>query len=234
MKTLFRAIERGVSNHGWLLSYHTFSFSHYFNPEKMGFGRLRVLNDDTVKPGFGFGTHPHENMEIVSIPLAGAIGHKDSTGTNGSIHVGEVQIMSAGTGITHSEFNHSSQEELKFLQVWILPEKINIAPRYDQKSFPKDSFQENWKLVVSPKSENDTIWINQNSFFSLGNFSNGKKISYKLYDPSNSVFLFLIEGSILVDGEVLDRRDGIGLSGNIEYSIEVKADANLLAIEVPK
>ncbi len=232
-KTIHKANTRGIADFGWLHSKHTFSFSSYYNPNRMQFGALRVLNDDIVAPGMGFGTHGHENMEIVSIPLKGELSHKDSMGTAEVIHSGEVQIMSAGTGIRHSEFNHSESEPVNFLQIWILPKEIGIKPRYEQKEFSIADRQNKIKTVVSPNKNSNSVWINQDSYFSLVNLEKGKSLDYKNHLAGNGVYLFLIDGLITLDGEDFHKRDGVGISEVDSFKMEAVENSEILFIEVP-
>ncbi|MDX2129486.1 MAG: pirin family protein [Chloroherpetonaceae bacterium] len=232
-KIFYPASERGFANHGWLKSFHSFSFGSYHNPEKTNFGLLRVLNDDTVEAGYGFGTHPHQNFEIVSIPLEGALSHKDSTGRAEVIREGEVQIMSAGTGISHSEYNHSTSDLVKFLQIWVFPKVQNIEPRYEQKFFDKAGRVNKFQTVVSPKQESGGVWINQDATFSLGDFETGRQIEYALQHSGNGIYLFVIEGEIEFDSQVIGRRDAIGVSGQNTFSFKALKDSKLLLIEVP-
>lgn len=232
-KMIHKANTRGVADFGWLHSKHTFSFSSYYNPNRMQFGALRVLNDDIVAPDMGFGTHGHENMEIVSIPISGELAHRDSTGNAEVIRSGEVQIMSAGTGIRHSEFNHSQNDPVNFLQIWILPKEIGIKPRYEQKLFEVSERKNKLQTVVSPVKNSDAVWINQDSYFSLANIEQGKELEYKMNLAGNGVYLFLIEGSITFDGEIFEKRDGIGISEVDRFKIQAKQNAEILFIEVP-
>ena len=195
-----RAAERGGANHGWLNAKHYFSFASYHNPEKVHFGLLRVLNDDTIAAGAGFPPHPHDNMEIVTIPLSGALQHKDNTGGAGVIKAGDVQIMSAGTGVQHSEFNASKTEEATLFQVWIFPKERNIKPRYDQRSFDINERINKWQIVVSPNDDDNALWINQEARFSLTKLEAGKSLSYKNAFLGNGVYLVVVNGSIEVDG----------------------------------
>jgi quercetin 2,3-dioxygenase len=228
---LFPANERGHANHGWLNSYHSFSFASYYDPAKVHFGMLRVLNDDTVAPGMGFGAHPHDNMEIVSIPLEGALEHKDSMGHTKVITTGEVQIMSAGTGVQHSEYNHSKTEPVKFLQIWIFPKERNITPRYDQKKF---NIGEDLTTVVSPdKNNNDSIWINQYAWFTMAEPKTDKTLNYRLHDPKNGIYLFVIEGETSVGEQKLNKRDAIGLWETSEVTINTKGASKVLLMEIP-
>lgn len=233
MKTiLHKASERGHANFGWLDSHHSFSFGNYYDPQKIHFGALRVLNDDVVSGGMGFGTHPHDNMEIVSIPLEGDLEHKDSTGTNAVIRQYDVQIMSAGTGIQHSEKNHNPDKPVKFLQIWVIPKQRNIKPRYDQKTFKPEDRQNKLQVVVAPDN-NEGVFINQDAWFSLGNFDEGFTTSYTLNKTGNGVYAFVLEGSVTVGGEKLGRRDAVGISetGTVEISADEKSE--VLLIEVP-
>ncbi|MEN8132440.1 MAG: pirin family protein [Pseudomonadota bacterium] len=228
-----RAGSRGVAEHGWLHSHHTFSFADYYDPRRMGFGKLRVINDDVVKPGAGFGTHPHDNMEIVSIPLSGSLRHEDSMGNKHIIRAGEIQIMSAGTGLTHSEYNGSDTEKVKFLQVWVLPKYQNIDPRYAQKTLIATDRENQFDLVVSPDKESDAVWINQDAWFSLGDFDAGQSGEYELHYPEHGVYVFVIDGSIAIGHEMLNKRDAIGLTELDKLIFVANASAKLLIIEVP-
>jgi redox-sensitive bicupin YhaK (pirin superfamily) len=234
MKSIFySAAERGHANFGWLDSYHSFSFGQWHNPQKMHFGALRVLNDDQVKGGAGFGTHPHENMEIVSIPLSGALAHKDSTGTSEVINTGDVQIMSAGSGISHSEFNASKTDPVNFLQVWIFPKQHDIKPRYDQKTFDAAQRVNQWQVVVSPDEKDNAVWINQDAKFSLATIAPGKELNYKNAFAGNGVYFFLLEGKATVADKELNRRDAIGVSETDSVGIKAIDAVSVLAIEVP-
>jgi redox-sensitive bicupin YhaK (pirin superfamily) len=234
MKTVFhQASERGHADFGWLNSYHSFSFGRWYNPEKVHFGALRVLNDDIVKGGGGFGAHPHDNMEIISIPLNGSLAHKDSTGTDGIIKTGDVQIMSAGSGIQHSEYNESKTADVNFLQVWVLPKEENIKPRYDQKTFDHAGRKNKWQVVVSPDEKEGGVWINQDARFALTDVEAGKQISFSPKFSGNGVYIFVIEGEITVDGKKIGKRDAIGVSEANEFSISANQPSTLLAIEVP-
>ncbi len=224
--------ERGHANFGWLDSYHSFSFGNYYDPNKVHFGMLRVLNDDVVEASMGFGTHPHDNMEIISIPLSGELAHKDSTGTNGVILTGDVQIMSAGSGIRHSEFNHSNSKKVNFLQIWILPKKLNIEPRYEQKTFKESDRKNKWCTVVSP-NDSQAVWINQDATFSLSSLEPGSPLKYKLTKPNHGVYIFLISGKITLSDQTLERRDAIGLWDINEFEINAEVKSEILCIEVP-
>lgn len=231
-KTIHRADTRGHADHGWLNAHHSFSFANYYNPERIRFGTLRVLNDDIVQPGEGFGTHPHDNMEIVTIPLKGELAHKDSTGNKEVIRPNEVQIMSAGSGLTHSEFNNSKTEEINLLQIWVFPKEKNIKPRYGQKVFKPEDRQNKIKTVVSPK-DTDALWINQDSYFSLSNLDKNKSVTYDVNTTGNGVYVFVIGGSIEIADETLSRRDAIGLEDLNSIEIKANEKSEVLLIEVP-
>ncbi len=235
MKTvLYPANERGHANHGWLDSYFSFSFSGYQDPKKIHFGALRVLNDDHISGGGGFGTHPHDNMEIVTIPLEGKLAHKDSTGNEGVISKGDVQIMSAGTGIRHSEYNASSVDSARLLQIWVFPKVKNIKPVYGQRNFAINERKNNWQVVVSPDSADHALNINQDARFSLVNLEVGKSIGYQMKWKKNSgLYLFVIEGSLRVNDLSLSKRDALGIVDTEEINMEATTDAEILAIEVP-
>jgi len=230
---LFKSAERGHANHGWLDAYHTFSFASWYDPDRVHFGLLRVLNDDTVAPGMGFGKHPHDNMEIVTIPLSGALKHSDSTGRNEVIKAGEVQIMSAGRGIQHSEFNASSTEPVKLFQIWVFPKERDIEPRYDQRDFGAAAMKDQLRTVVSPEKTDDALWINQDAYFSLGKFETASEIEYKIRHKGNGAFIMIVEGGAEVDGSQLGRRDAIGVSETDAVKIKVEANTEILVIEVP-
>jgi len=232
-KIVHRAETRGLADHGWLKSYHTFSFANYHNPERMRFGLLRVLNDDSVAAGEGFGKHPHDNMEIISIPLSGSLEHQDSMGNKIVIQPNEVQIMSAGTGVKHSEYNHSQTEDVKFLQIWVFPKEKNISPRYEQKVFSEQERKNQLKLVVSPGREDGALWINQDAYFSLGDLDQGTSLNYKIRKEGNGVYLFVLEGTIEAAGETLQRRDGLGVSETNSVDIKAGSAAKVLLMEVP-
>jgi quercetin 2,3-dioxygenase len=233
MKMVFHSADRrGHVNFGWLDSHHSFSFGHYHDPEKMHFGMLRVLNDDVIEGGSGFGAHPHDNMEIVSIPLYGALEHKDSTGTSKVIHEGDVQIMSAGSGIKHSEQNHFKDKETSFLQVWVLPKERNITPRYDQKTFDTMERVNAWQTVVAP-DDDQAVWINQDAWFTLGKFDSGFITSYKVKKEGNGVYAFVIDGNVTINDQSLFKRDALGIWDIALLEIQANTNAELLLIEVP-
>ena len=231
--TLHKADTRGVAEHGWLSSRHTFSFAGYHNPERMGFGSLRVINDDVVQAGMGFGTHSHKDMEIISIPLSGELHHKDSMGNVEGITKGEVQVMSAGTGITHSEYNGSESELVNFLQIWVIPENRGIEPRYDQKLFSANERQGRFQNIVSPDRNDDGIWINQQAWFWLGDFKAGQSETYTIRKSGNGVYFFVLEGTIAIAGVQLERRDGLGIEDVNSVDFQVNEDCQLLMMDVP-
>jgi redox-sensitive bicupin YhaK (pirin superfamily) len=234
MKPTYHENEsRGLADHGWLKSRHTFSFSSYHNPERMNFGLLRVINDDIVKPSMGFGTHPHENMEIISIPLSGSLRHQDSMGNKHIISTGEVQIMSAGSGITHSEYNNSSSDDVKFLQIWILPKERDITPRYDQKIFDVVNRRNRFQLLVAPEISEEAVWINQDAWFSLADIEAEQQVNYEKNNTKNGVYFFVIKGNANIDGNDVKQRDGLGIIDGEAYPIVTQNKAQLLAIEVP-
>ncbi|MEO6723124.1 MAG: pirin family protein [Ferruginibacter sp.] len=234
MKTiLHKAADRGSADYGWLKPNYYFSFSNYHNPEKTNFGLLRVLNDDFIAGGGMFPTHPHDNMEIVTIPFTGAIKHKDSTGGAGIIKAGDVQIMTAGTGVQHSEANASTTEPVTLFQLWVFPKKRNITPRYDQRSFDVSDRVNKWQIVVSPKEEDAALWINQDARFSLTNLEAGKSLDYDNAFKGNGVFLVVIKGSVQVGDVTLGKRDAVGISETDSFAVTASEDAELLAVEVP-
>lgn len=231
---LHKANSRGHANHGWLNSYHTFSFAGYHDPQRIHFGTLRVLNDDTVAPGMGFGRHPHDNMEIISIPTFGDLEHSDSMGNKQVIRQGDVQVMSAGTGIQHSEMNKNKDKEVRFFQIWIFPDKKDITPRYDQKSFSEEQKHNTLLTIVSPIGTKDGgVQINQNAWFSLGKLDKDFSIDYILKNKQHGVYAFVIEGEVIINGEKLNRRDGLAISETEQLKIKAETDAELLLMEIP-
>jgi redox-sensitive bicupin YhaK (pirin superfamily) len=231
--TLHKAESRGHANYGWLDTHYTFSFANYYNPDRMQFGKLRVLNDDFVAPGMGFGTHPHDNMEIITIPLEGALEHKDSMGNTGIIKQNEIQVMSAGRGITHSEFNNNKDIPVKLLQIWVYPNKRNVEPRYDQIVLNPEERQNRLQQILSPSPQDDGVWIYQDAWFYLGNFKKEQVIEYTLNKENNGVYLFVIEGSFKIDGISLDKRDGLGIWNTAHINLAIAANSELLLMEVP-
>jgi redox-sensitive bicupin YhaK (pirin superfamily) len=225
--------SRGLADHGWLLSRHTFSFADYYAPQRMKFGLLRVINDDIVTPAMGFPTHPHENMEIVSIPLSGSLRHQDSMGNKHVITAGEVQVMSAGTGLTHSEYNNSDQDDVSFLQIWVYPREKNIAPRYGQKLFSSADRVNRFQALVSPEKSAESIWINQDAWFSMAEVDAEATISYQKHRAEHGLYFFVIEGQVEIDSQKLDRRDGLGLPPGKDVQVTALSEAQVLCIEVP-
>ncbi len=230
---LYPANERGHVNLGWLDSYHSFSFGQYHDPKKVHFGALRVVNDDSIAGGGGFGTHPHDNMEIVTIPLEGKLAHKDSTGNEGLISKGDVQIMSAGTGIRHSEYNASSTNDAKLLQIWVFPKMKNIKPVYGQKTFDIKDRKNKWQVVVSPDKTDQALNINQDARFSLSQLDEGQTVSYETRFKGSGIYIFVIEGEVKIGNQDLKKRDAVGLSGTDKVEIKASKNAEILAIEVP-
>lgn len=234
MKTvLHKAATRGHANHGWLDSHHTFSFANYYNPERMRFGVLRVLNDDVVDGGMGFGTHPHDNMEIISIPISGDLEHKDSMGNTMVIRQNDVQIMSAGTGITHSEYNKNKDKKVNFLQIWVFPKERQIKPAYGQQQFLPATQQNKLIQVVSPAEDKDGLTIHQDAWFSLGRFDAGKSFDYSVKRKGNGAYVFVIEGELKIGDQALSRRDGFGIWETEKFSVEITGDAHVLIMDVP-
>jgi len=230
---LHKAKTRGHANHGWLDTYHTFSFANYYNPDRMHFGVLRVLNDDKVSGGKGFGTHPHDNMEVVSIPLEGDLEHKDSMGNVAVIKEGDIQVMSAGTGIFHSEYNKDPDKEAKFLQIWVLPNKKNVIPRYDQLSIKEIEKQNVFYQILSPNKNDQGVWIYQEAWFYLGNFETGKSDSYKVKKEGNGIYAFILEGKVEIEGQKLEKRDGLGVWNTNKIYLKSIKDSRVLLMEVP-
>ncbi|WP_299606773.1 pirin family protein [uncultured Aquimarina sp.] len=234
MKTIMHKSEtRGTANLGWLNSHHSFSFGNYYNPERMSFGALRVLNDDIVSAGMGFGKHPHDNMEIISIPLEGALEHKDSMGNTTVIKKGDIQVMSAGTGVFHSEYNKNSDKEVKFLQIWITPNQRNVTPRYDQITLNDEDLKDNLYQILSPNDDDDGVWIHQNAWFHIGQFKEQHIENYTLKNNKNGVYIFVLEGNITVGKQELEKRDGLGIWDTNEIKIESKSASKILVMEVP-
>jgi quercetin 2,3-dioxygenase len=234
MKTIVhRSDSRGNADHGWLKSRHTFSFAEYHDSERVRFGLLRVLNDDHVEAGMGFGTHPHDNMEIISIPLKGALAHKDSTGNEHVINTGDVQIMSAGSGLYHSEYNASKKDEVNFLQIWVFPKERDIEPRYEQKTFDTAGRKNKFQTVVSPEKNSGTVWINQDAYFSLANLDKDVNVNYGIKHKGNGVYIFVLEGAIEAAGEKLEKRDAIGIEETDSIDIKAGENSEILVIEVP-
>lgn len=231
---LHKADTRGHANHGWLNSHHTFSFANYYNPDRMHFGVLRVLNDDTVSAGMGFGTHPHDNMEIISIPLEGDLEHKDSMGTVSVIKHGDIQVMSAGTGITHSEYNKNKDNEVKFLQIWVFPNKKNVTPRYDQMTLNLKDRENKFQQIVSPNADDAGVWIHQDAWFNLGKFDKNKSAEYTIKRKTNGVYAFILNGEATINGTTVGKRDGFGIWDTDKLTITSNSDnTEILLMDVP-
>ena len=234
MKTVYHAAAtRGNANHGWLNANHSFSFAQYYNPERMSFGALRVLNDDTIAPGRGFGTHPHDNMEIITIPLEGDLEHKDSMGNVGAINEGEIQVMSAGTGVYHSEYNKNSDKPINLLQLWVIPKQQNVTPRYDQKSVKELKKNNAFYQVLSPNVDDDGMWIHQDAWFHLGDFDQTTSTAYNLKKKGNGLYVFVIEGSFSVGDQTLNKRDALGVWETEAIDFVAQAHSKVLLVEVP-
>lgn len=230
---LHKAETRGHAQHGWLDAHHTFSFANYHDPARMHFGVLRVLNDDIIDGGGGFGMHPHDNMEIITIPIEGELEHKDSMGNVGVIHHNEVQVMSAGTGVYHSEYNKNPDKKINLLQIWIFPNKRNVTPRYDQITFdPKDRVNKLLQ-IVSPNANEKGLWIHQDAWFHLGNLDKDLSIDYALKKKGNGIYLFVISGAVFVEDQLLNKRDGIGVWAIDKIKIKAEATSEILIMEVP-
>lgn len=234
MKTiLHKADTRGNANHGWLNSYHSFSFANYHNPERMNFGVLRVLNDDQVAAGRGFGTHPHNNMEIISIPLEGDLQHMDDMGNSTVIKEGDIQVMSAGTGVSHSEYNKNKNDLVKFLQIWIIPNKKDVTPRYGQVSIKNIEKHNTLYQVLSPNADDDGVWIHQDAWFNLGNYEARKSDTYTVKKEGNGIYIFVLEGEIIVNNQILNKRDGYGIWETDTFNLITSTEAKILVMEVP-
>jgi redox-sensitive bicupin YhaK (pirin superfamily) len=236
MKSIIhRANDRGHANHGWLNAKHSFSFGHWYNPDKIHFGALRVLNDDEVAPSMGFGKHPHDNMEIITLVQSGALEHKDSMGNGSIMRPNDVQVMSAGTGIFHSEANPLKDEAVKLFQIWVFPDKMNMKPRYDQKTFDPALRKNQWQRIIKPDTqhEGDALFIHQQAWFSLADIDAGKSLNYPSHLSGNGAYVFIIEGEATVNGELLNRRDAIGISEYDAFDITAHSDARILVMDVP-
>jgi redox-sensitive bicupin YhaK (pirin superfamily) len=230
---LHKAETRGDANHGWLHSKHSFSFANYYNPERMHFGVLRVLNDDTVAAGMGFGTHPHDNMEIISIPLEGDLEHKDSMGNTTVIKNGDIQVMSAGTGIQHSEYNKNKDSQVKFLQIWVFPNKKNVTPRYDQITLKLEDRHNKLQQILSPNANDAGVWIHQNAWFHLGKFDKGISTDYNIKGKGNGLYIFNLSGTLMVNDQIVNTRDGFGVWDIDKVTFKADSDSEFLIMEVP-
>lgn len=234
MKTTFHpANKRGHANHGWLDTHHSFSFASYFDPNNMNFGALRVLNDDVVAPNMGFGTHPHENMEIVSIPLSGDLEHQDNMGNKSIIKSGEIQVMSAGTGVQHSEKNKNTDLPVNFLQIWVFPNKKDVQPRYDQQKIDSEKIHNQFGQILSPNPDDDGVWIHQNAWFYLGRFDETLQKKFNLKDAKNGVYIFILKGKAQIENQVLNQKDAFGIWETKEFQMHIEAKSEILMMEVP-
>ena len=234
MKKIFHpASSRGAADHGWLQAKHSFSFANYYNSERVQFGALRVLNDDIIAPGMGFGTHPHDNMEIITIPLNGTLEHKDSMDNIGVIETDEIQVMSAGSGVYHSEYNKNKDQSVSLLQIWVFPNKKNVTPRYDQKNIKDLKKVNSFYPIVTPNQNGPGMWIHQDAWFHLGEFDKETRINYNINKKGNGVYAFLIEGSVQIDGESLEKRDALGLWDTESFELLANPNSRILLIEVP-
>jgi len=234
MKTVYhKADSRGHADHGWLNTHHTFSFANYMDNDRMNFGVLRVLNDDVVAGGRGFGTHPHRDMEIISIPLEGDLQHEDNMGHKGIIQKGKVQVMSAGTGVYHSEKNANADKPVKFLHIWVIPNQFQVTPRYDEISIAENAKKNNFQQILSPHKNDDGVWIYQEAWFHLADFEKGVSKKYQLKKAGNGVYVFVIKGKIQIGDQILTERDGYGISDTSSFNLEALDDAEVIMMEVP-
>lgn len=230
---LHKAITRGFADHGWLQANHTFSFARYYDPERMNFGVLRVMNDDIIGAGMGFGTHPHDNMEIITIPLSGDLAHKDSMGNEAVIKHGDIQVMSAGTGILHSEFNPNANQDANTLQIWMFPNKQNVTPRYDQLSLNLQDRKNKLQQILSPNPNDEGVWVHQDAWFHMGNFEEGQNFDYQSKRVGNGLYVFVIKGNVMVENQLLESRDGFGIWDYQNVKITAKSDSEILLMDVP-
>lgn len=235
MKTtvLHKADTRGHADHGWLNAYHSFSFARYYNPDRNQFGVLRVLNDDTIAAGMGFGAHPHDNMEIITIPLEGDLAHKDNIGNESTIKTGDIQVMSAGTGIQHSEFNPNTDKRTKLFQIWLFPKTQNVTPRYQQITLEESKQKNNFAQILSPNPDDNGVWIHQDSWFHLADFDANFSKIYEIKKEGNGMYILVISGNITVDGQELETRDGLGITAFDTLEIKASTDAKFLMMEIP-
>ena len=231
---LHKADSRGHADHGWLNAYHSFSFASWYNPDRVQFGMLRVLNDDTVAAGMGFGTHPHDNMEIITIPLEGDLAHKDSMGNAATIKTGDVQVMSAGTGIQHSEFNPNHDQHTKLFQIWLFPKYRNVEPRYQQITLDQSLQKNDFAQILSPNADDAGVWIHQDAWFHIGKFDNGFSTSYELKKPKNGIYAFVLKGDFMIGNIAVNERDGLEIWDTNTIKITANtANAEILLMEVP-
>lgn len=230
---LHSANTRGHANHGWLNAHHSFSFASWYNPERVNFGVLRVLNDDIIAGGMGFGTHPHDNMEIITIPLTGSLTHQDSMGNKETITAGEIQVMSAGTGVQHSEYNGSETEELNLFQIWLFPNNRGVEPRYDQQFMDVAKMKNNFAQILSPNADDEGVWIHQNAWFHMGDFEIDQTVTYTLKDPSNGIYVMIVEGNATINEQQLNKRDALGVWDTTSVDLNITAGSKILILEVP-
>lgn len=230
---LHKADTRGHADHGWLNAYHSFSFGSWYNPERVQFGALRVLNDDTIAAGMGFGTHPHDNMEILTIPLEGDLAHKDSMGNTETIKNGDVQVMSAGTGVQHSEFNPNADQRTKLLQIWVFPNKKNVDPRYQQITLNSADRHNKLQQILSPNPDDEGVWIHQDAWFHLGKLAKDSTTNYQIKKEGNGVYAFVLSGQLTINGQELDTRDGFGIWNVTDLELKINSDVEILLMEVP-
>ncbi|OXA96191.1 pirin family protein [Flavobacterium hercynium] len=230
---LHKGETRGNANHGWLNAYHSFSFASWYNPDRIQFGALRVLNDDTIAAGMGFGTHPHDNMEIITIPLEGDLAHKDSMGNTEIIKNGDIQVMSAGTGVQHSEFNPNEDQQTKLLQIWLFPNKRNVAPRYQQITLDVADRHNKFSQILSPNADDEGVWIHQDAWFNMGNFDAGTSTTYNLKKEGNGVYAFILKGNVTINGQELNTRDAMGISDFETLNITANTEAEILLMDIP-
>lgn len=230
---IVKAESRGHASHGWLTSHHSFSFANYYNPERIHFGALRVINDDTIAPSEGFGKHPHDNMEIITIPLRGELSHGDSMGNSSVIREGEIQVMSAGTGVIHSEVNSSKTDEVELLQIWVFPNKKSVAPRYEQIVLDRTKMANKFGQILSPDINDDGVWIHQNAWFNMGEFEKGITQNYDIKKAGDGLYIFVIDGVVKIDGHILNKRDAITVSDSEKVTVTSEENSKVLIIEVP-
>jgi quercetin 2,3-dioxygenase len=231
--SVYAAETRGFANHGWLKANHYFSFANYYNPKRMNFGVIRVFNDDAIAGGMGFGTHPHDNMEIITIPLEGSLTHKDSMGNTAQILPNEVQVMSAGTGVSHSEFNSSPTDLLKLFQIWLFPHTKNVSPRYDQRTLDPADRKNKLQQILSPSADDEGVWIHQDAWFHRGDFESGLELSYTTKKAGNGLLIVVISGQIQVEDHILNSKDAIGITDIDLVNIRAISDADVLVLDVP-
>ena len=232
-KVIHKSDTRGSADHGWLKTNHTFSFAGYYNPDRIHFGVLRVLNDDIIAGGTGFGTHPHDNMEIITIPISGALEHNDSMGNHGVINAGDVQVMSAGSGIEHSEYNANDEIDASILQIWLFTKTKDVEPRYQQISLDKTKMQNNLLQIVSPNPDDEGTWIHQNAWFFMGQFEKEQELQYRLKKNGNGVYIFVVDGEIEIDNVKMSKRDGIGIWDTESLTLQIAENSKILLMDIP-